>query len=103
MWQIKDSKLISKFNVIVKNLPKDITSKELSQAFSKAGTVFTAKIPMNSKQNSEGFGFVCFYEESEVNKAIELFHGQEFKGKKLFVEKYDKKQNEGKEIPFTNL
>jgi polyadenylate-binding protein len=87
MWQIKDSKLISKFNVIVKNLPKDITSKELSAEFSKAGTVFSAKIPMNSKQNSEGFGFVCFYEESEVTKAIELFHEKEFKGKKLFVEK----------------
>jgi polyadenylate-binding protein len=87
MWQIKDSKLISKFNIIVKNLPKDITSKELSSEFATAGTVFSAKIPLNSKQNSEGFGFVCFYEEAEVNKAIELFHGKEYKGKKLFVER----------------
>jgi len=87
MWQIKDSKLVSKFNVIVKNLPKDISSKELADAFQKAGSVFSAKIPVNSKQNSEGFGFVCFYEEIEVQKAIEEFHEFEYKGKKLIVER----------------
>lgn len=72
MWQIKDSKLVSKFNVIVKNLPKDITSKELSEEFSNAGDVFSAKIPTNSKSNSEGFGFVCFFDEESVKKAISL-------------------------------
>lgn len=60
MWQIKDSKLVSKFNIIVKNLPKEMTSKELQVEFNKAGDVFSSKIPLNSKQNSEGFGFVCF-------------------------------------------
>jgi len=87
MWQIKDSKLISKFNVIVKNLPKDISSKELAEVFNTAGSVFSAKIPVNSKQNSEGFGFVCFYEEIEVQKAIDEFHEKEFKGKKLIAER----------------
>jgi len=87
MWQIKDSKLVSKFNVIVKNLPKDISSKELADVFQKAGSVFSAKIPVNSKQNSEGFGFVCFYEEIEVQKAIEEFHEFEYKGNKLIVER----------------
>lgn len=77
MWQIKDSKLISKFNIIVKNLPKDITSKELAAYFNKAGSVFSAKIPVNSKQNSEGFGFVCFYEEAEVQKAIDDYNLKE--------------------------
>jgi len=60
MWQIKDSKLVAKFNIIVKNLPKDMTSKELADHFKDAGEVFSSKIPVNSKQNSEGFGFVCF-------------------------------------------
>jgi len=60
MWQIKDSKLVSKFNIIVKNLPKDMSSKELQETFTNAGEVFSSKIPTNSKQNSEGFGFVCF-------------------------------------------
>jgi RNA recognition motif-containing protein len=78
MWQIKDSKLVSKFNVIVKNLPKDLTSKELSAAFADAGDIFSSKIPLNSKMNSEGFGFVCFFDEKSVNKAIELFHNKPF-------------------------
>lgn len=77
MWQIKDSKLVSKFNIIVKNLPKEISSKELSQMFTKVGDVFSAKIPVNSKQNSEGFGFVCFFEEKSVNAAIEMYHDKD--------------------------
>jgi len=105
MWQIKDSKLVAKFNVIVKNLPKEITSKELAQEFAKAGDVFSSKIPVNSKQNSEGFGFVCYFDEDSVNKAIEQFNGKQYKdtGKLLSVERYDKKSNEAKETPFNNL
>lgn len=72
MWQIKDSKLVSKFNVVVKNLPKDMSSKDLAILFGKAGDVFSSKIPTNSKQNSEGFGFVCFFDEESVNKCIDM-------------------------------
>lgn len=103
MWQIKDSKLVSKFNIIVKNIPKDMTSKELSEEFSKAGDVFSAKIPINSKQNSEGFGFVCFFDEDAVKKSIDLFDGKEVKGKVISVERYDKKTAENRETPFNNL
>lgn len=38
-----------------------------------------------------------------MQKAIDEFHEKEFKGKKLIVERYDKKLNEGKETPFNNL
>jgi len=103
MWQSKDNKLYSKFNTIVKNLPKDITSKELATLFAGAGEVFSCKISVNSKQNSEGFGFVCFFDEDSVNKAIAMFHNSPFKDKTLFVERYDKKVSEGKETPFNNL
>jgi len=103
MWQTKDSRLISKFNVIVKNLPKEITSKDLSEKFKNAGEVFSAKIPVNSKSNSEGFGFVCFMEESSVQKAIDLYNGEVIEGKTLSVERYDKKSGESKEVPFNNL
>jgi polyadenylate-binding protein len=98
MWQTKDSKLISKFNVIVKNLPKNISSKELQSEFSNAGDVFSAKIPTNSKQNGEGFGFVCFFDEEAVDNAITLWNEKELKGKKIFVERYDKKKEEQKEV-----
>jgi len=103
MWQIKDSKIVSKFNIIVKNLPKEFTSKQLGELFRDCGEVFSSKIPTNSKQKSEGFGFVCFYEESAVNKAIELHHNTKVDSKNIIVEKYDKKLNEVKETPFNNL
>lgn len=95
--------MVSKFNIIVKNLPKEMTSKELALAFKDAGEVFSAKIPVNSKQNSEGFGFVCFFDEEAMNKAITLYNDVDFKGKKLSVERYDKKSSENKETPFNNL
>jgi len=103
MWQVKDSKLISKFNMIVKNLPKNITSKSLNTLFSEVGHVFSCKIPKNSKNNSEGFGFVCFYEEEALDKAIEKFNNCDYEGKKLRVEKYDKSQTKDKEEFFHNL
>lgn len=103
MWQIKDSKLVSKFNVIVKNLPKDILSSALSSLFSEAGNIFSCKIPLNSKSNSEGFGFVCFYDEESVTNAIEKFNDFDYKGKIIKVEKYDKKHSDSKEAPFNNL
>jgi len=77
MWQVKDSKVISKFNLVVKNLPKNITSKDLNILFSEVGSVFSCKIPTNSKNNSEGFGFVCYYEEDSLDKAIDKFNNYE--------------------------
>lgn len=103
MWQIKDSKLVSKFNIIIKNLPKNITSKELSSLFSRAGNIFSCKIPLNSKSNSEGFGFVCFYDEESVKKSIDELNNTEYKSKKITVERYDKKHSENKETPYNNL
>jgi len=85
MWQTKESKLVSKFNIIVKNLPKDMTSKMLSDLFKDSGDVFSAKIPLNSKQNSEGFGFVCFFEEPSMINALKK-HETEFNGKIIHVE-----------------
>jgi RNA recognition motif-containing protein len=87
MWQTKESKLVSKFNIIVKNLPKEMTSRELALLFKDSGEVFSAKIPVNSKQNSEGFGFVCFFDEDAMLKAIELLNGKDLQGKTLSVER----------------
>jgi len=102
MWQTKESKLVSKFNIIVKNLPKEMTSKELAAFFQHLGDVFSAKIPVNSKKNSEGFGFVCFFDEAVMNKALAM-NGTTHMGKTLSIEHYDKKNNENKETPFNNL
>lgn len=102
MWQTKESKLVSKFNIIVKNLPKEMTSSELQNLFKDCGEVFSAKIPVNSKQNSEGFGFVCFFEELPMTLALKM-NGMNQKEKILLIEQYDKKSTEGKETPFNNL
>lgn len=52
MWQIKDAKVVNKFNIIVKHLPSGIESKDLGSEFSPAGSIFSCKIPETVK-NSE--------------------------------------------------
>lgn len=98
MWQIKDSKLVSKFNVMVTNIPKDMTSKLLHVEFSKAGEVFSSKIPDSSKTSDEGFGFVCFFDEDSMNKAISMLNNTKMGNNTITVERYEKKSEVKEEV-----
>lgn len=60
MWQIKDAKIINKFNVLVRHLPKETESKDLSADFSPAGNIFSCKIPETVRGTENVYGFVCF-------------------------------------------
>ncbi len=58
----------------------------LSAAFSQAGTVVSAKIIVDKMSGrSKGFGFVEMSTEEESQKAIEMWNGQEFDGRKITV------------------
>ncbi len=58
----------------------------LSTAFSQAGTVVSAKIIVDKMSGrSKGFGFVEMSTEEESQKAIEMWNGQEFDGRKITV------------------
>ena len=62
------------------------TSDALGNLFAQAGTVVSAII-INDKMTgrSKGFGFVEMSNEEESAKAIEMFNGQEFEGRKISV------------------
>jgi len=61
------------------------TENSLKEAFSKAGTVVSANILMDRMTGkSRGFGFVEM-EDADSDKAIEMWNGQEFEGRKLTV------------------
>ncbi|KAI3706682.1 hypothetical protein L6452_24591 [Arctium lappa] len=79
---------ISKYqgsNVYVKNINDNVTEDELRECFSQCGTITSAKLMINDKGMSKGFGFVCFSTPEEANKAVNTYHGCMFHGKPLYV------------------
>ena len=67
-------------------LPYQTTQDELRDAFSKAGAVASVSIIMDKMTGrSRGFGFVEMENEADAQKAIEMWNGQDFDGRKLTV------------------
>ena len=70
----------------VGGLPYSTTQDELQNAFAQAGAVSSATIIMDKMTGrSKGFGFVEFASDEEADKAIEMWNGKDFEGRKLTV------------------
>ena len=70
----------------VGGLPYSTTQDELQNAFSQAGAVTSAMIIMDKMTGrSRGFGFVEMSSDAEAQKAIEMWNGKDFGGRKLTV------------------
>lgn len=70
----------------VGGLPYSTTQDGLQQGFSAAGNVESAIVITDKMSGrSKGFGFVEFATEEEAQKAIEMFNGQEFEGRRITV------------------
>jgi RNA recognition motif-containing protein len=70
----------------VGGLPYSTTQDELRDAFSKAGEVASTSVIMDKMTNrSRGFGFVEMVNDADAEKAIEMWNGQDFGGRKLIV------------------
>ena len=70
----------------VGNLSYDLSDDELKDHFSQAGNVTSANvIRYHDTGRSKGFGFVEMGSEEEAKKAIDMFNGQELKGRKMVV------------------
>lgn len=74
--------------VYVGNLAKTVTTDMLKSFFSEKGNVLSAKVertPGTSKSN--GFGFVCFSSDDEVEAAISALNNADLEGQKIRVNK----------------
>ena len=70
----------------VGGLPYSTSQDELQEAFAKAGAVVSASIIMDKMTGrSRGFGFVEMGSNDDAQKAIEMWNGQDFGGRKLTV------------------
>ena len=73
-------------NLFVGNLPITVDDAKLSELFSQAGTIASAKVIRDRYSNrSRGFGFVEMASEDEAKKAVEMLNGFEIEGRKMVV------------------
>jgi cold-inducible RNA-binding protein len=72
--------------LFVGNLSYRTMESDLQDHFSQAGVVTSVNIMYDKfTGRSRGFAFVEFSTPNEANKAVELFHSQEFQGRALTV------------------
>lgn len=70
----------------VGGLPYKTSNDELKAHFEQAGAVSSAVIIMDKMTGrSKGFGFVEFENDGDADKAVSMFHGQDFDGRNLTV------------------
>jgi cold-inducible RNA-binding protein len=68
------------------NLPYTATEDDVKNHFSQAGTVTSvALIKDRATGRAKGFGFVEMSTAEEAQKAITMFHGQDFMGRTVTV------------------
>lgn len=72
-------------NLYIKNLDDDIDDERLRQEFSVYGMITSAKIMRDEKENSKGFGFVCFSAPDEATKAVTEMNGRMIGSKPIYV------------------
>lgn len=63
-------------NLFVKNLPPQVTSQHLSDAFSKVGQILSLKVVTSDSGISKRYGFVHFASEVLATAAIDQFNGK---------------------------
>jgi RNA recognition motif-containing protein len=70
----------------VGGLPYSTTQDELRDAFAQAGAVESATIITDKMSGrSKGFGFVEMTNDGDAAKAIDMWNGKDFGGRKLTV------------------
>jgi len=70
----------------VGGLPYSSNEDSLREAFAQAGEVASVSIIMDKMTGrSRGFGFVEMVNDADVQKAIEMWNGKDFEGRRLTV------------------
>lgn len=72
--------------VYVGNLFFDVRNEDLKKEFERAGPVIDARIIMDQRGLSKGFGYVNFETVEAAQRAIELYNMQNFEGRRLSVQ-----------------
>jgi RNA recognition motif-containing protein len=72
-------------NLLVKNLPKEVSAHQFYKQFSNHGDIRSCKLVVNYKGESKGYGYVNFYRIEDADKAKEEIGKNGFNGKQVIV------------------
>lgn len=67
------------------NLPWSVGWQDLKDLFRQAGTVVRADIPQDYQGRSKGFGTVVMQSVEDARKAVAMFNGFDWNGRKIEV------------------
>ena len=84
-------------NIFVKNIPKNITSRQLEELCQEFGKIASCSIRNDENGISLGYGYVQYEEEESARKAVEALNDQERWGEKLLVKKFVASKNRANE------
>jgi len=81
-------------NLYIKNLEDEINEERLKKEFSAFGAIKSARIMVDDKENSRGFGFVCYTTPDEAQRAINEMNCRILQGctKPLYVALHEPKE-----------
>jgi len=81
-------------NLYIKNLDDDVKEDQLRKEFSAFGTIRSLKIMTDDKKNSKGFGFICYEQPDEAQRAIAEMNNRPLAGssKPLYVTFHEPKE-----------
>jgi polyadenylate-binding protein len=85
-------------NLYVKNLDDNIDDERLNEEFSVYGNITSAKVMVDEKGNTKGFGFVCFSSPDEATKAVTEMNGRIIVSKPLFVALAQRKEERKQQL-----
>ncbi|KIK57761.1 hypothetical protein GYMLUDRAFT_172381 [Collybiopsis luxurians FD-317 M1] len=85
-------------NLYIKNLDPEVTQEEFEKLFEPFGNVTSAIVQVDEEGRSKGFGFVNYETHEEAQRAVDGLHDLEYKGRKLFVSRAQKKAEREEEL-----
>lgn len=97
-------------NLIIKNIPKDATSKDIYEIFKPFGNIISCKSDVDTGKEFKGCAFVQFADVKSADKAVESLKNYKIGDNILEISKFDvsfreKRQQEEEKRPvqFTNV
>lgn len=85
-------------NVYIKNLDPEISQDEVEALFTKFGPITSCVVSVDESGRSKGFGFINFENHEDAKRAVDELHDTEYKEKKLFVTRAQKKGEREEEL-----
>lgn len=95
----------SSANLLVRNLPKTMDQKGLTDLFSKYGEIGSCKLEIFSTGESRCFGYVQFQKADNAQNAINALNNKEIEGSVISVLAHQKREERGpaQSEHYTNL